>query len=326
MVPMRFALACLAALVVAVPAAARVDPSVRAPATVTVLAGEGKKVAFLAAAANGGCGAVRTWTPPSIVVRSSKVVCGPRTSTGRGVYGLSISGGVPLWVTYTGGNIREHSVWRGGRRIAFIGHDVDSPSSVLVGEHGSYAVGRRVTVFTNAGRRSWNLDEPPLGLSAGAPFAVARVASGAVERVDAATGVVDARWDYAKGEARAAKISGSQVVVLRVGQLDVYSSSRDTMRSWPVPAARSYGDDYCGSVRCALAALRLADFRGELAVYMEGRDLHVLRVTDGTDVVMRRPLVGPVHAQLESSGLFYSAGRKVFFIPRAQLDRRLRSG
>jgi hypothetical protein len=323
---MRLGLVLLAALVVAVPAAARVDPAAKAPATVTVLAGEGKKVAFLAAGANGGCGAVRTWTPPSVVTRSVKVVCGPRTSTGRGAYGLSFSGGVPLWVTYTGGNIREHSVWRGGRRVAFVSHDVDSPSPLLVGEHGSFAVGQRVTVFTPAGRRSWNLDGLPLALSAGTPFAVVRLASGAVERVDAATGVVEARWDYAKGEARAAKISGSQVVVLRVGQLDVYSTSRDTMRSWPVPAARSYGDDYCGSVRCAPAVLRLADLRDDLAVYVDGRDLHLLRVTDGTDVVVRRPLAGPVHAQLESSGLFYSAGRKVFFIPRSELARRLRSG
>jgi hypothetical protein len=325
MVPMRFVLVLLGAVVLATPAAARVGPGVRAPANVTVLVAEGGRAAFLAAAANGGCGAVRTWTPPARITRTpSKVACGPRTSTGRGSYGLSGSNGVPLWVTYTGGNIREHTVWRGGRRVGFISHDVDSSSPLLVGERGAYAVGTTVTVFGKTGRRSWSLEERPLELSAGTPFAVARLASGAVERIDAATGEVDARWDYAEGEARAAKISGSQVVVLRVGQIDVYTSSRDTMRSWPVPAARSYGDDYCGVVRCALAALRLADLQGDLAVYIDGRDVHVLRVSDGTDVVVRRPAVGPVHAQLESSGLFYSAGRNVFFIPRSELNRRLR--
>lgn len=324
MVPMRFVLVLLAAVVLAAPAAARLT-SVRAPANVTVLSAEGTRAYFLSAAASGGCGAVRAWSTKWTLARlGGKVVCGPRTSTGRGAYGLSVSNGVPMWVTYTGGNIREHAVWRGGRRVAFLSHEVDSPSPLLVGERGAYAIGTRVTVFGKTGRRSWNLEERPLGLSAGTPFAVVRLASGAVERIDAATGEVDARWDYAKGEARAAKISGSQVAVLRVGQIDVYTSSRDTMRSWPVPAARSYGDDYCGLVRCALAALRLADLQGDLAVYIYGRDVHVLRVSDGTDVVVRRPSVGPVHAQLESSGLFYSAGRNVAFIPRSELNRRLR--
>ena len=326
MVPMRFVSVALAALVLAVPASARVDAGVRAPATVTVLAAEGGRAAFLAASANGGCGAVRMWTPPAKVARRpGKVACGPRTSTGRGSYGLSLANGVPMWVTYAGGNIREHTVWRGGRRVLFVSHDVDSPSPLLVGERGIYAVGNTATVFVGkTGRRTWALDDRPLGLSAGDPFGVARLASGAVERITAATGAVDARWDYSKGEARAAKISGAQVAVLRVGQIDVYTSSRDTLRSWPVPAARSYGDDYCGVVRCALAVLRLADLHGDLAVYIDGRDLHVLRVTDGTDVVVRRPAVGPVHAQLESRGLFYSAGRNVHFMSRAELNRRLR--
>ena len=323
---MRFALVALAALVLAAPASARVDPGVRAPASVTVLAGDGGRAAFLAASANRGCGVVRTWVPPAKVAHSpGKVACGPQTSTGRGSYGLSLSNGVPMWVTYTGGNIREHSIWRGGRQVMFLTHDVDAPSPLLVGERGIYAIGKTATVFgPNAGSRTWALEDWPVGLSAGTPFGVVRLASGAVERIVAATGAVDARWDYSKGEARAAKISGSEVVVLRVGQIDVYTTSRDTMRSWPVPAARTYGDDYCGMVRCALAALRLADLHGDLAVYIDGRDVHVLRVTDGTDVVLRRPAVGPVHAQLESKGLFYSAGRNVYFVTRAELNRRLR--
>ena len=322
---MRFAVVVLAALVVVVPAAARVNSGVRAPANVTVLAAEGGRSAFLAGSANDGCGALRTWTPPARLARTpAKIVCGPRTSTGRGSYGLSLSTGVPLWATYTGGNIREQTIWRGGRRIAFISHDVDSQSPLRMGERGTYAVDDNVTVFDKTGRHSWSLEERPLAISGGTPFAVARLTSGAVERIDSATGDVDARWDYARGEARAAKISGSQVVVLRVGQIDVYSNSRDTMRSWPVPAARSYGDDYCGTVRCGLAAVRLADLQGDLAVYVAGREVHVLRVTDGRDVFVRRPAVGPVHAQLESTGLFYSSGRNVNFVPRSELNRRLR--
>ena len=69
--------------------------------------------------------------------------------------------------------------------------------------------------------------------------------------------------------------------------------------------------------------MRLADLQGDLAVYVAGREVHVLRVTDGRDVVVRRPAVGPVHAQLESTGLFYSSGRNVNFVPRSELNRRL---
>jgi hypothetical protein len=295
---------------------------VPAPARVTVLAADGARIAFLASSANGGCGAVRVWTPPARAATSpGKVACGPTTSTGRGAYGLSLAGD-PLWVTYTGGNFREHRVWRRGRVIQMVTHDVGEASPLLVGTGGAYAVGDRVTV----GRRAWRLAERPLGLSAKTQFTVARLASGPVVRVDSVTGEETGRFEYPRRAAHAARVYGTRVVVLRTGEIDVYSNARDTLRTWPLPAARSHGDDFCGSDLCPLATLRLADLHGDLAVYVLGRELHVLRVTDGTDVVVRRPATGPVHAQLEAPGLSYSAGSRVFFIPRRELDRRLRSG
>ena len=314
----------IASLVVALPAAAATDRSVAAPANVTGLAAEGGRIAFLSAGANGGCGALRAWSPPARKSSVVRLACGPRTSTGRGAYGLSLAGG-PVWATYTGGNIREHRVWRRGRRIAEVSHDVDLPSPLFVGQHGAYAVGDQVTVVNAMGRSTWQLADRPVGLAAGLPFTVARLASGPVVLVDSA-GQETARYDYERGAARAARVFRTRVAVLRAGAIDVYSGERDTLRTWQLPGAASYGDDYCGVVRCPLAALRLADLSGDLVVYVRGRELHVLRVTDGTDVIVRRPTVGPVHAQLEVQGLSYSAGRRVFFIPRAALNRRLRSG
>jgi hypothetical protein len=321
---MRVVGVLIASLVFALPAAAVTDRSVVAPANVTGLAAEGGRVAFLSAGANGGCGALRTWSPPGRTSSVIRLACGPRTSTGRGVYGLSLSGG-PLWATYTGGNMREHTVWRRGRRIEEVRHDVDLPSPLLVGQHGAYAVGDQVTVVSAAGRSTWQLADRPLGLAAGLPYTVARLASGPVVLVDS-SGQEASRFDYERGAARAARVFRSRVAVLRAGAIDVYSSERDTLRTWQVPTAASYGDDYCGVVRCSLAVLRLADLSGDLVVYVRGRELHVLRVTDGTDVIVRRPAVGPVHAQLEAQGLSYSAGKRVFFIPRRAVDRRLRSG
>jgi hypothetical protein len=327
----------------AVPAAARTDRSTAVPAPVSVLAAEGaaaQRVAFLSPGANGGCGAVGVWRPGRAARRLGPVPCGPRTSTGRGAYGLSF-GGVLLWATYTGGNIREHVLWRSsphgeppqlgpGRPVAFVRHDVDAHSPLLVGEGdgpwAAYAVGEMAYVLSSERRRSWALPARPLGLIAHGPYLSVRRADGPVsvymEGEQEAVGQVD----YARGEALALKAQGSRIAVLRRGAVDVrdvYGRAPDTFR---LPAARSYGDDHCGTVRCTLAELRLADLQGNLVVYIRGRAIHVLRITDESDIVLRRPATGPVHAQLEATGLSYSSGGRVFFIPRSEIDRRLRSG
>lgn len=339
---MRFALICVAALVVTIPAGARTSLSVFAPAPVAVLAAEGElgqRIAFFSSAANGGCGAVRVWKPGRPALRLGPVPCGPRTSTGRGAYGLSF--GVPvLWATYTGGNFREHTLWRSfpkdrelgygaARRVANVTHDVAEDSPLLLGEGdgawATYAVGRTAFALSRARRLSRALPARPLGLIAHGPYLTVRRADGPVS--------IYADWqqdeigliDYPPGKAVALKAHGRSIAVLRRGALDVLDVDgrlADTVR---LPAARSYGDDHCGTVQCPLAELRLADLQGRLAVYIHGRAIHVLRWTDGTDVVVRRPATGPVHAELEATGLSYSSGRRVFFIPRSEIDRRLRS-
>src|SRR5207244_7726194 len=77
---------------------------------------------------------------------------------------------------------------------------------------------------------------------------------------------------------------------------------------WSLPASKSAGDDVCADPSgCSLAALRLADYQDGIAVYVVGRAVHLLRLSDRRDVTIRAPGVGPVHAQLEPSGLFYSS-------------------
>jgi hypothetical protein len=111
---------------------------------------------------------------------------------------------------------------------------------------------------------------------------------------------------------RAARIDARVLLVLtRVGTqsslwtVDLASGRRSG--PWILPAARSAGDDPCGDPSgCRLAALRLADYQNGIAVYVAGRTVHALRLADRRDVAIRAPGVGPVHAQLEPSGLFYS--------------------
>jgi hypothetical protein len=340
---MRLALALVAALVLALPAAARSDLSVMALAPVTMLAADGElgqRVAFLSATANGGCGAVALWKVGRSVRQLGPVPCGPRTSTGRGAYGLSF-GGVLLWATYTGGNIREHTLWRSvreglpyrfgrGRPVLRVSHDVDDRSPLLVGEGddpwAAYAVGDTAYVLSAENSHRWQLPARPLGLIAHGPYLTVRRGDGPVSVYADWQRDEIARIDYAPGEAVAVKAHSGLVAVLRRGALDVRNVYGKVPKTIPLPAARSYGDDHCGAVRCTLAELRLADLQGNLAVYIHGRAIHVLRWPDLHDVVLRRPATGPVHAELEATGLSYSSGKRVSFIPRSEIDRRLRSG
>jgi len=131
---------------------------------------------------------------------------------------------------------------------------------------------------------------------------------------------------------RAARIDARVLLVLtRVGTqsslwtIDLSSAQRSG--PWTLTASRSAGDDPCGDPNgCRLAALRLADYQNGVAVYVAGRAVHLLRLSDRRDVAIRAPGVGAVHAQLEASGLFYSyspaanPGRgRVAFVPLARL-------
>jgi hypothetical protein len=66
-----------------------------------------------------------------------------------------------------------------------------------------------------------------------------------------------------------------------------------------------------------------ADVEHGLLVYTIGRVVHVLRLADGREKSFVAPVVQPVQAQLEPSGLFYSyrlrnEGR-VRFVPFGQI-------
>jgi hypothetical protein len=131
---------------------------------------------------------------------------------------------------------------------------------------------------------------------------------------------------------RAARIDAGVLLVLtRVGTTNslwtVDMSSGRRSGPWSLPASRSAGDDVCGDPSgCRLAALRLADYQDGIAVYVAGRGVHLLRLSDRRDVTIRAAGVGPVHAQLEPSGLFYSYSPaaapghgRVAFVPLARL-------
>jgi hypothetical protein len=81
------------------------------------------------------------------------------------------------------------------------------------------------------------------------------------------------------------------------------------LHAWPIPATAT-----------------LENVQGGTAVYVTSTDVHLLRLDNGRDAVITPPGAGPLHAQLEAPGLFYSytaadperPGR-VAFIPAASL-------
>ena len=74
---------------------------------------------------------------------------------------------------------------------------------------------------------------------------------------------------------------------------------------------------------CRPAELRFADQDRGLTLYILGRAIHLRRLSDGKDVVVRVPSKGPVHAQIEPTGLFYSSGNQITFVPRSEIDSLL---
>jgi hypothetical protein len=91
------------------------------------------------------------------------------------------------------------------------------------------------------------------------------------------------------------------------------------------PGTAPYGT----SVAWSPDGAELEDAAGDLVLYVAGAAIHVLRLSDGRDVVIHTPdATEPVFARLVSNGFFYAfnvayakrPGRLVF-VTRADLDR-----
>ena len=120
------------------------------------------------------------------------------------------------------------------------------------------------------------------------------------------------------GQAVSAQLSGSQLLVLTATGLQAYDAATGAPEK-----TVSLG---------ASTNRRLADFDKGIAVYVEGRTVHVLRLANQRRTSFKLLGKGQVVAQLEPSGLFtgYTLGGgtrpgRVAFLTRAALDRRLGS-
>lgn len=64
----------------------------------------------------------------------------------------------------------------------------------------------------------------------------------------------------------------------------------------------------------------MADFEWPYAVYVRGQAIHVVDVRSGKDLVVRRPTSGPVHPQIEVTGLTYSHGNRISYVGRLKIE------
>jgi hypothetical protein len=251
-----------------------------------------------------GCYEVRLWNVASRADRRFSTHCFASASTGSGVAGVIASEGRGLWLTYTGGNIREWSLWtKAGqgplKRIAFLPADVDGPAPVVLGRawEGSlpYATGRTIVVLAPNGSRRFSLTaaDRVVSLSAHTRGYAAVLANGSVLTISAAGTLIRER-PFAPGAVSAAVFAGPGLMVKTASGLEIHRDS--SLRSVPLPRGSRF----------------LGYSEGTVA-YGIGRELRLLRLGSGSDSLFRRLPTPRFHAELGRRGLSYASGRTLGF-------------
>ncbi|HWH05662.1 MAG TPA: hypothetical protein VNT23_04410 [Gaiellaceae bacterium] len=296
------ALATLAAALLAAPAAAR---EVRAAGPVSALGVGGAELGF-AASYRAGCHEVRVWDTRDRGVRGYASHCFAPTSTGSGVAAVSVAGGRALWVSYTGGNIREWSLWTKSRtsrarRIDFQARDVDGRGPFVLGavwrDSLPYATDATIVVLRRDGGRRFTLRAPSrvTALAEHVRGYAAVLENGTVLTVSS-----DGRplREHAFAEAvHAAVLAGPGLVAKTASGLEIRNG--DAVRKLPLPAGARF--------------LGLSD---GLVAYASGAQLRLLRLRDGRDVLLRTLTPGFL-AQLGPRGLGFASGRRVGYMTPA---------
>ena len=250
-----------------------------------------------------GCHEVRLWNVATRSDRRLSSHCFVSTSTGSGVADVIATQGRALWLTFTGGNIREWSLWtKGGatkaRRIAFLSADVDGPAPVILGSvwEGSlpYATGRTIIVLAPNGSRrfTYAAADRVVALSAHSRGYAAVLANGSVLTFSPAGTLIKER-PFAPGAVQSAVLAAPGLIVETAAGLEIHGVG--SVRTIPLPAGA-----------------RFLGYSEGIAAYGIGRELRLRRLANGRDQLFRR-LEPRFHAQLGRRGLAYGSGRMLGF-------------
>jgi hypothetical protein len=250
-----------------------------------------------------GCHEVRVWNVATRADRRLASHCFVSTSTGSGIAGVIATQGRALWLTYTGGNIREWSLWtKGGqakaKRISFLPADVDGPPPVILGSvwEGSlpYATGRTIIVLAPNGSRRFSLTaaDRVVSLSAHSRGYAAVLANGSVLSISP-TGKLIRERTFAPGTVQAAVLAAPGLIVETAAGLEIHGAAATQTIPLP-PGARFLG------------------YSEGIVAYGIGKQLRLRRLAGGKDRLFRT-LAPAFHAQLGRRGLAYASGRTVGF-------------
>lgn len=250
-----------------------------------------------------GCHEVRLWDVADRSDRRLASHCFVSTSTGSGVAGVAAVGGRALWLTYTGGNIREWSLWTKGpraraKRINFLTADVDGPPPVVLGRAWEsslpYAVGRTVIVLAPNGSRKFTLTAPDrvVAITAHSRGYAAVLVSGNVLTISP-EGTALNEFPFAEGVVQDAVLAAPGLVVKTRDGLEIHKGA--AVHKIPLPrGSRFFG------------------FSEGIVAYGTGRQLRIKGFADGHDTLFRTLAPG-FQAQLGRRGIVYASGRTLGF-------------
>jgi hypothetical protein len=312
-------LAAILLATAAIASAAGTDRTVTSPGTVRALARSGSSVAFLSGSHAGHCGPnVELWTLATRAVhrlgRRTDLLCRGAPSTGSGVADIAVAGNRALWLSYTGGNLRDWLLQTATttspreRELEFREVDVVAPAPIVLGVASEqlmpYSIGPTVKVLRANGARAytWRASGRVTNTTAYNTTVAAFVAGGRCF-VLSPTGAVVQTYTFSPGSVQEFALAGVGVVVqLTGGRVEIRNGAATRRLTLP-------------------AGARMLDYAEGILLYRRGDQIRARRVSTGKDALLRRG----TFAALEHNGLSYSLGRRVSSVAmvrvQAAIDR-----
>lgn len=333
------------------------------------LVADGDRAAAVLDHTASACDRVLVWSPvdSTSVRKSGSLAPGPcDSSTGSGIYHLALADRSLAWIDYAGGNFRDltlSTLTLGDARsseVDFAEYELGSarePSWQVHG-HGSllaFADEGRLWRIVGLGGRDCPNGRLPTDPAPSTQLCVALTLRGRLLWVDSGRLLAigengslvlrrpDGRMvpiDVDATRVAAARLQGRDLVLLlRSGDLNslaLFDATGGTIvRTFPLGTrTRVSGPGDCGGpVRypfpCSMIPLRLEDVQNGIAVYVARDVVRLVRLADGAQIAIHPPGAGPVHAQLEAAGLYYSYAvpgnpkpGRIAFVPFADVVAR----